>query len=64
MDKSTYYSPEDIAKHFNVKPDSVRKWIREGKLKAIKLGRIWRIPEVALQEFIEESMAKGKGEGQ
>lgn len=58
LEKVAYYSPEDIAKQFNVKSDSVRKWIREGKLKAIKLGRVWRISESSLQEFIKDSMEK------
>jgi excisionase family DNA binding protein len=53
-----YYSPEEIGEQFNVKPATVRKWIREGKLKAVKLGRLWRIPEEELQRFIKA----GQGE--
>jgi excisionase family DNA binding protein len=53
-----YYSPEEIAEQFNLKPATVRKWIRQGKLKAIKLGRLWRIPEEELQRFIKA----GQGE--
>ena len=50
----TYYSPEEIAEHYSLKPATVRKWIREGKLKAVKLGHLWRVPEEALQEFIKQ----------
>ena len=53
MEKITYYSPEDIANNFNIKADTVRKWIRDGKLKAVKLGRMWRVSENSLQEFIK-----------
>ncbi len=49
-----YYSPEDIGEQFNIKPATVRKWIREGKIKAIKMGALWRISEEALQEFINQ----------
>lgn len=59
MEHEKYYSPNEIAEKFNLKSNTVRKWINQGRLKAIKLGDVWRIPESALQEFISESM---KGE--
>ena len=48
-----YYSPEEVSEQFNVKQATVRKWLREGKLKALKLGGLWRISEDQLQEFIK-----------
>jgi len=53
-----YYSPEEIAERFNLKPGTVRSWINQGKLKAVKLGNLWRIPEEELQRFIKA----GQGE--
>jgi excisionase family DNA binding protein len=53
-----YYSPEDISKKYNVNPATVRKWIREGKLEAVKLGVLWRISETALQEFVKPGQQK------
>jgi len=50
-----YYSPEEVGEQFNVKPATIRKWIREGKLKALKLGGLWRITEEELQRFIKAS---------
>jgi len=50
----TYYSPEEIAEHYNLKPATVRKWIREGKLKAVKLGHLWRVKEEDLKDFVKE----------
>lgn len=49
-----YYSPEQIAEQYSLNPATVRKWLREGKLKAIKMGGLWRISEEALQEFIDQ----------
>jgi excisionase family DNA binding protein len=49
-----YYSPEEIAEQFNLKPGTVRKWIREGKLKAVKLGHLWRIREDDLNNFVNQ----------
>jgi len=48
-----YYSPEEIAEQFNLQAQTVRLWIRQGKLKAVKLGGLWRISEDQLQEFIK-----------
>lgn len=56
-----YYSPEEVAARFNLKPPAIRKWIREGKLKAIKFGRLWRISEEELQRFIEAGKGKKGG---
>ena len=56
-------SPEDrlltvveVAKYFRVDPESVRRWLREGKLLGINLGRGpgWRIRVGDLQTFINE----------
>jgi len=33
-----YYSPEEVAEKYNVSGVVMRKWLREGKLKGIKLG--------------------------
>lgn len=48
------YTTEQIAKMLQVHPFTVLKFIREGKLKGIKLGRVYRIKESDLNEFIED----------
>jgi excisionase family DNA binding protein len=53
-----YYSPEEIAEQFNLQAQTVRLWIRQGKLKAIKLGNLWRISEEEMERFIKA----GQGE--
>lgn len=55
-----YYSPREIANKYNVTSSAVNKWIKQGKLKAIKLGNVWRIPESALQEFIKTGIEEEK----
>jgi len=57
-----YYSPEEIGRQYNVKPVTVRKWIREGKLKALRLGGLWRISEEQLQEFITAGQSEGRAQ--
>ncbi len=46
----------EVAEYFRVEPESVRRWLREGKLLGINLGRGpgWRIRLGDLELFIAE----------
>jgi excisionase family DNA binding protein len=48
-----HLSPEEVAEKLSVQPDSVRIWLRNGSLKGIKLGRLWRVPETEIKRFLE-----------
>ncbi|NSW76059.1 MAG: helix-turn-helix domain-containing protein [Candidatus Atribacteria bacterium] len=54
-----FYTVEEVAQKLKVTEYVIRKWIREKKLKAVKIGRLWRVPESALREFLK---INGKGE--
>ena len=54
MHKHELLTPSEVADYLGVKPQTVTKWLRQGRLKGIKLGRLWRISERALWEFQEE----------
>jgi excisionase family DNA binding protein len=58
MPEKEYYSPQEIAEKFNLKPRTVANWIRQGKLKAIKLGDLWRVHQADLEAFIKDSQEK------
>jgi excisionase family DNA binding protein len=47
------YTPEEAADALRVKVRSVMEWLRQGKLKGVKLGRLWRIKESDLKAFID-----------
>ncbi len=53
-----YLSCEDIANKFDVKIITVWSWIREKKLKAIKIGKMYRITPQDLLEFEESRRVK------
>lgn len=46
----------EVAEYFRVEPESVRRWLREGKLVGINLGRGpgWRIRMGDLEAFIDQ----------
>ncbi len=43
------YTVTDVCKIFSVKPVTVRRWISQGRLAAVKIGKSYRVKEEALQ---------------
>jgi excisionase family DNA binding protein len=47
---------EEVAERLQLTPDTVRRFLREGKIRGIKTspgkGGDWRIPESALAEYL------------
>lgn len=42
------------ANYLGVNVETVRRWIREGKLGGIKIGAVYRVKKQALLEFVAE----------
>ena len=45
-------TPAQAAERLQVSVFTVQEWLREGRLKGFKAGRLWRIREADLDEFI------------
>jgi excisionase family DNA binding protein len=56
MEKITYTVPE-VAKRLQVRDKTVRAWIRDKKIRAIRVGREWRFREEDVQEFMERNLS-------
>jgi excisionase family DNA binding protein len=41
---------DQVAKRLQIHPASVRRQLREGSLRGLKRGKLWRVPESALYE--------------
>jgi excisionase family DNA binding protein len=52
-------TPKEIATELKVKEQTVMKWLREGTLKGVKLGKLWRVKEEDYKKFIEQGTPKG-----
>jgi len=52
-------TPEDAAKALVVKPETLRGWLRTGQMKGVKVGRLWRVRESDLENFLQGSESKG-----
>ncbi len=50
-----FYTPKQVAEILQVHQYTVLKWIREGKLRALKLGRVYRTTESELRAFLGQT---------
>lgn len=58
METEKLLTPEGAAKVLAVEAETIRHWLRTGKLKGVKMGRLWRVRESDLGEFLK-SLAQG-----
>jgi excisionase family DNA binding protein len=43
---------EEVARVLRVSRKTAEKLVHTGKIRAVKVGRVWRIPRSALEEFL------------
>ncbi len=48
-----YYKPEEVAENLKVHIKTIYNWIKNGTLKAVKIGQVWRISESELKRLLE-----------
>ena len=46
------YKVSEVARMLNVSTVAVMKWVKSGKLKARRIGKLWMIPESELKRFL------------
>ncbi len=52
------YTIEEVVAILRVTRRTVYTYIKEGKLKAVKIGKYWRVTEKALEEFLTPQAEK------
>lgn len=55
----TVYTSRQAAEILHLSLTTLRKYIREGKLKAVRMGNGWRITEESLKAFAETGVDAG-----
>lgn len=55
-----FLTTEQVANILQVHPFTILRFIKEGKLKGIKLGRVYRLKESDVHEFLESRMTGSK----
>lgn len=60
---SMVYTPEEAAAYLKVHVNTIYKLLRSGRLPAAKLGRDWRIPGGALDDYLYGRLRSQGGYG-
>jgi len=56
-----WLSVDEIGIYLGVKRDTVYKWIREKRLPANKIGRLWKFKKAEVDEWVRKGGAAGDG---
>ena len=54
-DSHPLWTVDDVAQYLRLEPDTVRALARDGKLPAIKLGRVWRFRQDEINLWVQQS---------
>lgn len=52
----TFYSVEKVAEILDLTPETIRRWIRSGKLKATKPGQSYKIRREDLEKLLKDKL--------
>jgi excisionase family DNA binding protein len=55
------YSPKKVAEVLEMKESFVKRQLREGTLKGVRIGKFWRVPEESLGAYLTAIGENGKG---
>jgi excisionase family DNA binding protein len=50
---------DEAAERLRIAPRTCREWLRTGKLRGVKYGKIWRIREEDVDAFIQKHLTPG-----
>jgi len=53
-----FWTAEDLADYLKVSAQTVRAWIRDQKVKAVKFGRSWRITDDEVRRLVAEGVSE------
>ena len=55
MEKDNFYKPEELAKELKLNKVTIYRYIKGGKLKALKLGKEYRISREDFEDFLKRA---------
>jgi len=62
MELEDFYTVPEITTKLKVEASTIRRWIKQGKMKAYRFGGNYRIPKSDFDQFMENSMVSKKTE--
>lgn len=52
------YTPEEVASLLRISRRTVYRWLAAGKLKAVKIGKGWRVSQETMEELFGRGIAE------
>lgn len=49
------FTPDEVAEILKIHPQTIRKWINEGKIRGFKVGAHWRVTGQQITDFIKRN---------
>ncbi len=56
----TFYTSKEISELLKIDNQVILRWLREGKLVGLKLGKVWRVEDKDLEAFLEKAREEGQ----
>ncbi|MBU2487044.1 MAG: helix-turn-helix domain-containing protein [Alphaproteobacteria bacterium] len=63
MARDQYQTVKDVADRLKVSEATVRGWIKDGELRAIEIGKGWRIADIDLDSFLSKHATRARETG-
>ena len=54
------YTPNELSEILKIDVETIRRFLREDKIKGVKIGHHWRVKESDLKDFIEQGRREVK----
>jgi excisionase family DNA binding protein len=55
MTMQQYLTPEQVAERLSIEKTTVYSWLKQEKLSGVKLGKLWRIAESDVSDFVRKN---------
>jgi excisionase family DNA binding protein len=55
---NSLYSVREVANRLGVHPETIRRLIHDGRLEAVRVGRVLRVDAAAVQRFVANQRVK------
>lgn len=59
---SEIMTPSEVAERLKVTERTIYKYLANGELEAVKIGRVWRITQEQLKSFLEKKTQNRRGQ--
>ncbi len=60
MANFTLYKLDEVAEMLGLTKRTLYSYVKDGRLKAVKIGKFWRVSEENLQDFIQKGSKRPK----